>query len=97
MFITQKSGNKTSLGQIGLNIRTHANPKVGQEQVSGGINVLSWHAASVANILWRRHAITQPKHIFELIFIQGMTVIFFSVDGSIPRKRDGTPHHARST
>ena len=35
MFETQKSRNKTSLGDIGLNIRTLASPKVGQDQVSG--------------------------------------------------------------
>ena len=48
MFETQKNGNKTSSGEIGLDIRTHASPKVGQDQVSGGIRVLNWHAASVA-------------------------------------------------
>ena len=37
MFEIQKSGNKTSSGEIGLDIRTHASPKVGQDQVSGGI------------------------------------------------------------
>ena len=35
MFETQNSGNKTSSGEIGLNIRTHARLKVGQDQVSG--------------------------------------------------------------
>ena len=40
MFETQKSGNKTSSGEIGLDIRTHASPKVGQDQVSGGVSVL---------------------------------------------------------
>ena len=45
LFETQKSGNKTSSGEIGLDIRTHANPKVGQDQVSGGVSVLCWHAA----------------------------------------------------
>ena len=39
MFETQKSGNKTSSGEIGLDIGTHASPKVGQDQVSGGVNV----------------------------------------------------------
>ena len=39
MFDTQKSGDKTSSGEIGLNIRTFASPKVGQNQVSGGIKV----------------------------------------------------------
>ena len=34
MFETQKSRNKTSSGEIGLDIRTHARPKVGQGQVS---------------------------------------------------------------
>ena len=35
MFEIQKSGDKTSSGEIGLDIRTHASPKVGQDQVSG--------------------------------------------------------------
>ena len=34
MFETHKSGKKTSPEQIGLNIRTYASPKVGQDQVS---------------------------------------------------------------
>ena len=42
MFETRKSGNKTSSGEIGLNIRTLASPKVGQDQVSGGVSVLYW-------------------------------------------------------
>ena len=37
MFENQKSGNKTSSG---LDIRTHASPKVGQDQVSGLVSVL---------------------------------------------------------
>ena len=53
MFETQKSRNKTSSGDIGLNIRTLASPKVGQDQVSGGVSVLCWHAAPVANVLWK--------------------------------------------
>ena len=57
MFETQKSGNKTSSGEIGLDIRTHASPKVGQDQVSGGVSVLCWHAAPVANVLWKPHTI----------------------------------------
>ena len=51
MIETQKSGNKTSSGEIGLDIRTHASPKVGQDQVSGRVSVLCWHASPVANIL----------------------------------------------
>ena len=50
MFETQKSGNKTSSGDIGLNVRTLASPKVGQDQVSRGVSVLCWHAAPVANV-----------------------------------------------
>ena len=43
VFEIQKSGDKTSSGEIGLDIRTHASPKVGQDQVSGGVSVLCWH------------------------------------------------------
>ena len=44
VFEIQKSGDKTSTGEIGLDIRTHASPKVGQDQVSGGVRFLCWHA-----------------------------------------------------
>ena len=57
MFKTQKSRNKISSGDIGLIIRTLASPKVGQDQVSGGVSVLCWHAAPVANVLWKPLAI----------------------------------------
>ena len=53
VFETQRSGDKTSSGEIGLDIRTHASPKVGQDQVSGGVSVLCWHAAPVAYVLWK--------------------------------------------
>ena len=53
MFETQKSGNKTSSGEIGLDIRANASPKVGQVKVSGGVSVLCWHTAHVANVLWK--------------------------------------------
>ena len=39
MFETQKPGDKTSSGEIGLNIITLASPKVGQDYVFGGVNV----------------------------------------------------------
>ena len=45
MFEIQKSGDERSSGEIGLDIRTHASPKVGQDQVSGEVSVLCWHAA----------------------------------------------------
>ena len=57
MFETQKSGNKSSSGEIGLNIRTLASPNAGQGQVFGGVSVLCWHAAPVANVLWKPHTI----------------------------------------
>ena len=53
MFETQKSRNKTSSGDIGLNIRTLASPKVGQDQVSGGVSVPCRHATPVADALWK--------------------------------------------
>ena len=40
VFEIQRSGDKTNSGEIGLDIRTHASPKVGQDQVSGGVSVL---------------------------------------------------------
>ena len=51
MSETRRSGDKTSSGGIGLNIRTHARPKVGQDQVSGGVNVPCRHATPVAHAL----------------------------------------------
>ena len=51
MFESQKSGNKTSSGEIDLNIRTLASPDVGQYQVSRGVSVIYWHAAPVAIVL----------------------------------------------
>ena len=53
MFETQKSGNKTSSGEIGLDIRTHASLKVGQDQVSGGVSVPCQHATSAADAKWK--------------------------------------------
>ena len=53
VFEIQRSGDKTSSGEIGLDIRTHASPKVGQDQVSGVVSVLCWHAAPVAYVLWK--------------------------------------------
>ena len=53
MFESQKSGNKTSSGEIVLEIRTYASPKVRQDQMSGGVSVLCWHVAPVANVLWK--------------------------------------------
>ena len=51
MYETQKSRNKTSSGEIGLNIRTLASPKVGQDEVSGGVSVPC--RTPVADVLWK--------------------------------------------
>ena len=53
MFETQTSRNKTSSEDIGLNIRTLASPKLGQDQVSGGVSVPFRHATPVADALWK--------------------------------------------
>ena len=59
VFEIQRSGDKTSSGEIGLDIRTDASPKVGQDQVSGRVSVLCWHAAPVAYVLclWKPYTI----------------------------------------
>ena len=58
MVETQESGDKTSTGEIGLNIRTLEKvPKWGQDQMLGGVRVLCWHAATFANVLWKPHVI----------------------------------------
>ena len=49
----QKLGDKTSSGEINLDIRTYASSKIGQDQVSGGVSVPCWHAAPVAYVLWK--------------------------------------------
>ena len=48
---TRKSRDKTSSGEIGFNIKTHAGPKMGQEQVSEGVNVPCRHAKPFAGAL----------------------------------------------
>ena len=53
----KQNGNKTRSGEIRVNIRTPAKPNVGQDKVSGGVSVLSWLAAPVANVLWQPHRI----------------------------------------
>ena len=63
VFEIQKSGDKTSSGEIGLDIRTHASPKVGQDQVSGGVSVLCWHAAPVAYVPWKPCTIGKKSNL----------------------------------
>ena len=57
IFETQKSGNKASSGEIGLNFRTYASPKVWQDQVYGGVSVLCLHTEPVTNVIWKPRAI----------------------------------------
>ena len=65
MFETQDSRNKKKkIGEIGLNVRTDASPKVGQYQGSGGESVLYWNSAPVANVLWKHRPI-RLKFKFE--------------------------------
>ena len=54
MFKTPKSGNKTSSGENGLNIRTNASPKVAQDQMSGRVSVPSRHATPITYAPWKR-------------------------------------------
>ena len=51
MFETQKSGNNTSSREIDLDIRKHSSPKVGQDQVSGGVSVPCRHTTTIADAL----------------------------------------------
>ena len=53
-----------SSAEIGLNIRTLESPILGLDQVSGRVSVLCWHAAPVANILWKPLAIRYGRHAF---------------------------------
>ena len=62
MFEIQKSGDKTSSGEFGLDIRTHGSPKVGQDRVSGGVSVLCWHAAPVAYVRICLHRFETQVH-----------------------------------
>ena len=48
-----KSPETRQVQEIALDIRTQASPNVGQDQVSGGVSVLCWHAAPVAYVLWK--------------------------------------------
>ena len=66
VFEIQKSGDKTSSGEIGLEIRTHASPKVAQDQVSGGVSVPCRHVTPVADALWKPNIWWIFRFIFEI-------------------------------
>ena len=81
MFEIQKSGIRTSLGDIGLNVRTHASPKVGQDKVSGGVSILCWYAAPVANIYGNqiiRFSSVKGSKIGVIFYLWGVTVYVHS-------------------
>ena len=51
------SGNKTNSEWL-VSILEHLQvPKIGQDQVSGEVSVLCWHAAPVSNVLWKPFAV----------------------------------------
>ena len=75
MFEIQRSGDKTSSGEIGLDIRTHASPKVGQDQVSGGVSVPCWHGTPVADALWKPIFGEMSDSVMSSPFIMSQTGI----------------------
>ena len=103
VFEIQKSGDKTSSGEIGLDIRTHASPKVGQDQVSGGVSVLCWHAAPVAYVPWKpctigkksnsviRSRSVMVKNWFNVLSMEGVTVFGHHPECRVTFGRGG-PH-----
>ena len=82
MFEIHKSGDKTSSGEIGLDIRTHASPKVGQDHVSGGVGVPCRHATAVADALWKPLFSNNVKLIYEQFFFQ-MSIILVEMCKSL--------------
>ena len=52
-----KSPETVQVQEIGLIIRQLASPNMEQDQVSRGVSVLCWHAATIANVLWKPLAI----------------------------------------
>ena len=71
VFEIQKSGDKTSSGEIGLDIRTHASPKVGQDQVSGGVSVLCWHAEPIDELTVQVWLLYHPNFKYHTLFVSG--------------------------
>ena len=60
----------TSSGKNGLNIRTNASPKMGQDQVSGGVSVLCWLAAPVAMFYGNlQNLVIKSKSVIKSIYV----------------------------
>ena len=96
MFEIQKSGDKTSSGEIGLDIRTHANPKVGQDQVSGGVSVLCWHGnlaqlGKKSNLVIRSRSV-MVKNWCNVLSMEGVTVCGHHPECRVTSGRGG-PHN----
>ena len=103
MFEIQKSGDKTSSGEIGLHIRTHASPKVGQDQVSGGVSVRCWHAAPVEKVYGNlehlgkksnsviRSRLVMLKNLCNSLSMEGVTVCGLHPECRVTFGRGG-PH-----
>ena len=83
----KRSVDMTSSGKNGLNIRTNASPKMGQDQVSGGVSVLCWLAAPVAmfygnlqNLVIRSKSVIKSSSVICNFFINGiLSLLFYSV------------------
>ena len=104
VFEIQRSGDKTSSGEIGLDIRTHASPKVGQDQVSGGVSVLCLHAAPVAYVLWkpctiRSNSVIRSRSVMVKNWCNVLSMEGVTVCGHHPECREtfgrGGPHIVR--
>ena len=70
VFEIQRSGDKTSSGEIGLDIRTHASPKVGQDQVSGGVSLRVRSRFSISDRFprkWKIMKITFSSQFFKIL------------------------------
>ena len=75
-FEIQKSGDETSSGEIGLDIRTHASPKVGQDQVSGGVSVTGGPLLQTTSLSDRR--LQQRTECIAVIYNHvGRSVVIF--------------------
>ena len=70
MIEIHKSGDKTSLGEIGLDIRTHASPKRGQDQVFHG-NLAQWDKKANSVI---RSISVMVKNWCNILSMEGVTV-----------------------
>ena len=81
MFEIQKSGDKTSSGEIGLDIRTHASPKVGQDQASsvGMPHPLHMFYGNLAQLGKKSNSVIRSRSVMvknwcNVLYMEGVTV-----------------------